>query len=173
MFHLRRSSSPKRMVKISGLMKENDECSQEKQLPVKSSSAKEPALLRMTYGESEDKKWWPPGAPTSTHPTELVLTRLETCPLEPFSSLCKNNVPDYPEGFSFLFFLRVDVGIGGSAQKEPFPMAFYTLASSERVGGLKLDGVQSLVKPLITWLSKHNQGRRFVDHPPLTHACKD
>lgn len=43
----------------------------------------------------------------------------------------------------------------------------------ERVWGLKWDGVPSLVKPLITWLSKHNQGRRFVDHPPLTHACID
>lgn len=49
--------------------------------------------------------------------------------------------------------------------------AFYTLTGSEQVWGLKLDGVPSLVKPLITWLSKHNQGWRSVDHPPPTHTC--
>lgn len=79
-----------------------------------------------------------------------------------------------PWGFFFFFAHKhVDIRLRGSLQKEPSSMAFYTLAGSERVWGLKWDGVPSLVKPLITWLSKHNQGWRFVDHPPLTHACID
>lgn len=77
----------------------------------------------------------------------------------------------------FFFFLLTSMWtldcVDRCRKSQPSSMAFYTLAGSERVWGLKWDGVPWLVKPLITWLSKHNQGRRFVDHPPLTHACID
>lgn len=113
----------------------------------------------------------------NTNPSELVWTRLDTCHgdlLTLFHPLQKQFIIDHPEDFFFFWptsmwtFDCVD-----RCRRSHFPMAFYTLAGWERVWGLKWDGVPSLVKPLITWLSKHNQGCHFVDHPPLTHECID